>query len=59
VVSEIDIPKGTKITSEMVWVKRPSPGRDVVPAKDLNQVIGREAKVAIPKGVQIKWSYVE
>jgi N-acetylneuraminate synthase len=59
VVSEIDIPKGTKITSEMIWVKRPSPGRDVVPAKDLNQVIGREAKVAIPKGVQIKWSYVE
>lgn len=59
VVSEVDIPKGTKITSEMVWVKRPSPGNDVVPAKDLNKVIGKKVKVAIPKGVQIKWSYME
>lgn len=59
VVSEVDIPKGTKITSEMVWVKRPSPGTDVVPAKDLNKVIGKKVKVAIPKGVQIKWSYME
>jgi len=59
VVSEKGIPKGTKITKDMVWVKRPSPGAGVVPAKDLKNVIGRVAKVDIPEGVQVKWEYLQ
>ena len=58
VVSEVPIEKGTKITPEMVWVKRPSPGPGVVPAKDLQKVIGKVAKVNIPKDVQIRWDYI-
>lgn len=59
VVSEQDIPSGTVIKQEMVWVKRPSPGPGAVPAKDLKKVIGKMAKVHIPKDVQIKWEYLE
>jgi N-acetylneuraminate synthase len=59
VVTETRIPKGTKITKDMVWVKRPSPGPGVIPAKDLKKVIGRVAKVEVPQGVQVKWDYLE
>ena len=59
VVSEVRIPKGVKITKEMVWVKRPSPGEGAIPAKDLSKVIGRVAKSDIDKDIQIKWSDIE
>lgn len=55
VVSEVSIPRGSVITKEMVWVKRPSPGPGVVPAKDLGKVIGKTAQVDIPKDSQIRW----
>ncbi len=55
VVSEVPIAKGTTITKDMVWVKRPSPGPGVVPAKDLKKVIGRVAATDIPADVQVKW----
>ncbi len=59
VVTETAIPKGTTITSDMVWVKRPAPGAGVAPAKDLKKVIGRLAKVDIPQGVQVMWEYLD
>ncbi len=59
VVTEMLIPKGTSITEEMVWVKRPSPDPGVVPAKDLRLVIGRVAAVDIPENVQLKWEHLE
>ncbi len=59
VVSEVIIPKGAKITKDMVWVKRPGPVDGVVAAKDLDKVIGRVAKNNIDKDVQIKWSDLE
>jgi len=59
VVTERAIPRGTSITPEMVWVKRPSPAAGVVPAKDLKKVVGRVAKVDIPEGVQVKWEYLQ
>ena len=59
VVTERPIPRGTRITPEMVWVKRPSPAAGVVPAKDLRMVIGRVTKVDIPEGVQVKWDYLQ
>ena len=55
VVSEVAIPRGSVITQEMVWVKRPSPGPGVVAAKDLRKVIGKVAQMDIPKDSQIRW----
>src|SRR5688500_5904383 len=54
VVAERSITRGTTIAAEMVWVKRPSPGPGVVPAKDLNKVIGRRARADIPKDTQVR-----
>lgn len=58
VVSEVAIPRGSVITKDMVWVKRPSPGPGVIPAKDLAKVIGKKAVVDIPKDVQIRWEHL-
>lgn len=55
VVSEKKIPKGTVITKDMVWVKRPGPEFGAIPAKDLKKVIGKTAKVDISQDTQIKW----
>ena len=55
VVSEKPISAGTRITDDMVWVKRPSPGPGAIPAKDLDKVIGMTAKVNIPVDKQVLW----
>jgi sialic acid synthase SpsE len=59
VVSEVPIPKGTVITKDMVWVKRPSPKPGSVPAKDLKKVIGKTATTDIPKDVQLRWDQLQ
>jgi len=59
VVSEKLIPKGSVITAESVWVKRPGPVPGGVPAKDLKNIIGKKALVDIQKNCQIKWEYIE
>lgn len=56
VVSETAIRKGAVIQPQMVWVKRPGPGRDGIPAKALSQVIGAVAKRDIPKDTQLRWA---
>ena len=56
VVTETDIKAGEIITENMVWVKRPSPGPDVVPAKDLKKIIGSKVVRDIPKDSQVKWT---
>lgn len=58
VVSERPILKGSVISDNVVWVKRPSPGPGAVPARDLKKVIGRTAVVDIPADTQIKWEYL-
>ena len=55
VVTEMDIKAGEIISKEMVWVKRPGPGPNVVPAKNLKKVIGSKAVRDIPKDTQVKW----
>jgi N-acetylneuraminate synthase len=55
VVSVTEIPVGTTITRDMVWVKRPSPGPGAIPAKELEKVIGRTALYTIVKDRQILW----
>jgi N-acetylneuraminate synthase len=58
VVSVCDIRKGATITKDMVWVKRPSPGKGAIPAKDLDKVIGRTAKADIAKDRQVLWQEI-
>ena len=57
-VSIADIAAGKVITPDMVWVKRPSPGKGAIPAKDLGKVIGRTARTAIAKDRQILWQEI-
>jgi len=56
VVSLRPISMGAQITEEMVWTKRPGSG---IPAKYLDQVIGRVAKVDIPADHLIRWAELE
>jgi len=56
VVSLTDIPQGTVIQKDMVWVKRPGTG---IPAKDLNKVIGRTVKKDIKSDQLILWENLE
>jgi sialic acid synthase SpsE len=56
VVSLKPIAKGAKITPDMVWTKRPGTG---IPAKHLEEIIGRTAKVNIPKDHLISWDEIQ
>jgi len=56
VVSLQPIPKGTRVVGEMVWTKRPGTG---IPAKCLDQVVGRVAKTDIPADHLIRWEEFE
>lgn len=56
VVSTVSIPKGTIIKKEMVWVKRPGTG---IPAKYLNNIIGKIATKNIDKNNVIKFEDIE
>ena len=58
VVSVDNIPKGTKISQNMVTVKRPSPQKGAVPAKDLESVIGKIALKDISSDKQIFWKEI-
>lgn len=53
VVSLCNIKKGSIITDNMVWVKRPGTG---IPAKELENVIGAKARNNILAKTVIKWS---
>lgn len=52
VVSLKPIAKGTKIDTSMIWTKRPGTG---IPAKHLDEIVGRTANVDIPKDHLIRW----
>ncbi len=52
VVSLEAIPAGTTILESMVWTKRPGSG---IPAKHLDEVVGKVAQVDIPKDHLIAW----
>ena len=57
VVSIKNIKKNEKFTSGNIWVKRPGTGE--ILAGNLNQVIGKKAKVNIPSGVYIKKKFIK
>jgi sialic acid synthase SpsE len=56
VVSMRDIPAGATIAAGDVWVKRPGTG---IPARQLDEVIGRVAKRAIPHDRLVRWDDLE
>jgi N-acetylneuraminate synthase len=56
VVSLQPIQKGTKITTQMVWTKRPGTG---IPAKQLDSVVSRIAAVDIPANHLIRWEELD
>lgn len=58
VVSEKPIRKGSVIKEDMVWVKRPGPQPGSIPAREFRRIIGKRAKIDIPKDVQLKWEYL-
>jgi N-acetylneuraminate synthase len=56
VVSLKPIPQGATIDPTMIWTKRPGTG---IPAKHLEEILGRKAKVAIPNDHLLKWEELE
>jgi N-acetylneuraminate synthase len=50
VVSTVSIKAGERFTKDNIWVKRPGGG---IPASEYDKLIGRRAKVFIPKDTQI------
>ena len=58
VVTVTDITRGTAITGDMVTVKRPSPREGAIPAKHLNDVIGKVAQTDLARDRQLLWSQV-
>ncbi len=55
IIARVDIPRGTKISAEMLIIKRPGYG---IRPKFLDSVIGREAKQDIEKDDIITWEMV-
>jgi len=46
------VPRGTKLTREMVWVKRPGSG---IPASQLAKVVGKKAKRDLAANQLVQW----
>ena len=56
IVSTCEIRKGTVITQEMIWSKRPGTG---IPSWKMDEVIGKRAKRTIKKNVLIRYEDFE
>ncbi|MFQ5712259.1 MAG: N-acetylneuraminate synthase [Candidatus Geothermarchaeales archaeon] len=56
VVSVREIPKGSIITENMIWVKRPGTG---IPAKYVGKVLGRRARRRIERDKLVSWEDLE
>ena len=57
IVADIDITKGTLLTKENIWARRPGNGE--IPGYEYKKVIGRKAKNEIKRNQQIKWADIE
>jgi len=56
IVAKVEIPKGTKITRDMLIIKRPGTG---IPSKKLNEVTGKIASENIKKDSLIMWGEIK
>ena len=54
VVSIRDIPKGTRLTRDHIWVKRPGTGE--IKAVDFERVLGRTTTRDVPENAQLRWA---
>lgn len=50
------VTKGEKFTMKNLWVKRPGTG---ILAEHFKKIIGKRARVDIPKNVQLKWNQIK
>ena len=57
IVADVDITKGTLLTKENIWARRPGNGE--IPGYEYKKVIGRKTKNEIKKNQQIKWADIE
>ncbi len=55
VVSIAPIKKGEKFTMKNLWVKRPGTG---ILAAHFSKILGKKARVDIPKDIQLQWNQV-
>lgn len=55
VIAAVEIPQGTRITREMLTVKRPGFG---IPPKHIDLIVGREARQHIPADEPITWQMI-
>lgn len=55
IIARVDIPKGTKLTVDMLIIKRPGYG---IEPKFLDTTIGREAKRDIERNTVITWEMI-
>jgi sialic acid synthase SpsE len=56
VAAAVDIPAGVLIEDAMLVCRRPATG---IAPRDLEQVVGRRALVAIPAGTVLQWTQLE
>ena len=56
IIAMTKIPKGTKITEEMIDVRRPGDGIQPI---HFEKILGKKAVVDIPKEMPIKWNMIE
>jgi N-acetylneuraminate synthase len=56
VAAASDIPAGTLISAEMLMCRRPATG---IAPRDLERIVGRTARVAIPAGSVLQWDQLE
>ena len=55
IIAKTDIAKGTRITREMLIIKRPGYG---IKPKFINIVVGRKAKIDIQNDQWIEWNMI-
>lgn len=55
IIAAKDIPKGQRITREMLVVKRPGMG---IPPKYMDVIVGRESKQHIQEDEPITWNMI-
>jgi N-acetylneuraminate synthase len=56
VVTTAPVKAGEKFTMKNLWVKRPGTG---ILAAHFEKILGRRARLDIPKDVQLRWSHIE
>jgi N-acetylneuraminate synthase len=54
----VDIPRGTRITRELIDVLRPAP-RDAIFPYEIDRIVGLRVRRDIPAGEYFKWTMLE